>query len=152
MTTTPVTLDLEAASARYAPVIKRLARDKRIRVRSARKRFAEMLKFLDVCADSSVTVSPPPRVDDAWHTFILFTRDYADYCDRRFGRFIHHEPTEAKDPDAYRTAKEEVISRFGPVDRRIWPECAGGFWFGGGFCSDGGSCGGSCGGGCGGGG
>jgi hypothetical protein len=111
-----------------------------------------MLKFLDVCADSSVTVSPPPRVDDAWHTFILFTRDYADYCDRRFGRFIHHEPTEAKDPDAYRTAKEEVISRFGPVDRRIWPECAGGFWFGGGFCSDGGSCGGSCGGGCGGGG
>lgn len=41
-------------------------------------------------------VSMPSRaVDDAWHAFILSTRAYRGFCDRAFGRFLHHTPAEA---------------------------------------------------------
>jgi hypothetical protein len=31
-------------------------------------------------------------IDEMWHAFVLFTRDYAAFCDKHFGRFIHHAP------------------------------------------------------------
>jgi hypothetical protein len=38
---------------------------------------------------------PSQVVDDAWHEFILFTRQYARFCRGAFGRFLHHTPAEA---------------------------------------------------------
>ncbi|HZR99507.1 MAG TPA: hypothetical protein VFE37_12415 [Chloroflexota bacterium] len=32
------------------------------------------------------------QVDHVWHTCLLFSRLYADLCERVFGRFVHHEP------------------------------------------------------------
>jgi hypothetical protein len=38
-------------------------------------------------------VSMPSQVtDDMWHEFILYTRNYQDFCARAFGRFMHHTP------------------------------------------------------------
>jgi hypothetical protein len=37
-------------------------------------------------------LSPTTQVDIGWHTFILYTREYAEFCDRVAGRFIHHAP------------------------------------------------------------
>ncbi|HLJ31969.1 MAG TPA: hypothetical protein VKU36_06020 [Candidatus Babeliales bacterium] len=31
-------------------------------------------------------------VDNLWHSFILFTKEYADFCDKYIGFFIHHAP------------------------------------------------------------
>lgn len=31
-------------------------------------------------------------VDNLWHTFILFTKEYAHFCNTYFNRFIHHIP------------------------------------------------------------
>lgn len=33
------------------------------------------------------------RIDEAWHQFVLFTVQYADFCERHFGRFVHHAPS-----------------------------------------------------------
>ncbi len=38
---------------------------------------------------------PSQAVDDAWHEFILFTRQYQRFCDRSLGHFLHHTPAEA---------------------------------------------------------
>lgn len=35
---------------------------------------------------------PSVVVDDLWHEFILYTRDYQDFCRRAFGGFLHHSP------------------------------------------------------------
>lgn len=35
---------------------------------------------------------PSKAVDVAWHEFILLTREYTTFCDRAFGRYLHHEP------------------------------------------------------------
>lgn len=38
-------------------------------------------------------VSMPSQItDDLWHEFILYTRNYQDFCARAFGRFMHHTP------------------------------------------------------------
>jgi len=38
---------------------------------------------------------PSQAVDDAWHEFILFTRNYQAFCRQALGRFLHHVPAEA---------------------------------------------------------
>jgi len=38
-------------------------------------------------------VSMPSQVaDDLWHEFILYTKEYQQFCRRAFGRFLHHTP------------------------------------------------------------
>lgn len=40
----------------------------------------------------------PTRVEDlGWHAFLLFTREYAEFCHRTAGRFIHHAPDDDGD-------------------------------------------------------
>ena len=55
----------------------------------------QALAFLGACAVSTEPIGPSNIVDIGWHTFILYTQDYADFCDRVAGRFIHHEPDDA---------------------------------------------------------
>lgn len=38
---------------------------------------------------------PSQAVDEAWHAFILSTREYRDFCRQVLGRFLHHVPAEA---------------------------------------------------------
>lgn len=32
------------------------------------------------------------EIDQMWHLFLLYTREYADFCQRYFGEFLHHQP------------------------------------------------------------
>lgn len=41
---------------------------------------------------------PSRAVDEAWHEFILFTREYAAFCRGAFGRYLHHTPSSALAP------------------------------------------------------
>jgi len=35
---------------------------------------------------------PSKIVDEAWHTFILFTAEYESFCRKGFNKFLHHTP------------------------------------------------------------
>jgi len=35
---------------------------------------------------------PSQAVDEAWHEMILMTRHYTAFCERAFGRYLHHNP------------------------------------------------------------
>jgi hypothetical protein len=32
------------------------------------------------------------EIDHMWHIFLLYTRDYMDFCERYFGEYLHHQP------------------------------------------------------------
>ena len=70
----------------------------------AREHERELKRFLVLCAldpDAAYGMNGP--VDELWHTFIMFTLDYARFCEEVAGRFLHHVPAseEAKlDPEA----------------------------------------------------
>lgn len=42
--------------------------------------------------DSQVIGMPSVAVDEAWHGFILCTARYAAFCEKAYGRFLHHHP------------------------------------------------------------
>lgn len=49
-----------------------------------------------------------PLVDEVWHTHILFTRDYAKFCQTAFGHFFHHQPHTGLEEGV----KQDAVSRF----------------------------------------
>jgi len=61
----------------------------------------QALAFLAACAaNPGAGLAPSPQVDTGWHAFILHTADYAEFCDRLAGRFIHHLPDELGEEDS----------------------------------------------------
>ncbi|ODR21906.1 hypothetical protein BHQ23_10725 [Mycobacterium gordonae] len=76
-------------------MIDRLVHDRVVRNPSqAEGLFSELKKYFVLCAISADgRLGMHSRmVDQAWHTFILFTSEYADYGYRYFDRFLHHAP------------------------------------------------------------
>ncbi len=59
-------------------------------------------------AQGRMVAMPSEIVDVFWHEFLLFTREYQDFCKKGIGRFLHHTPTEVmKSP----TSAQEGIKR-----------------------------------------
>ena len=59
--------------------------------------FEALRDYFQLCyqAKKRLVAMPSQVVDDAWHEFILFTRQYQQFCQRGLGRFLHHTPAEA---------------------------------------------------------
>ncbi|MFG2194876.1 glycine-rich domain-containing protein [Streptomyces sp. NPDC048639] len=85
--------------------------------------------FLAACGDNTgQPLSPSGSIDVGWHTFILHTREYAAFCQRIAGHFVHHVPT---DPDegeegtaaaARQRTLEAITAADYTVDLELWPE------------------------------
>ena len=61
-------------------------------------------------------------VDEVWHTCLLFSRIYADLCQRVFGSFVHHEPATVPDPhpdDTWKAFVETYRTTYGEPGR-LW--------------------------------
>ena len=140
---------------RFPEVVERIRKENwPIRRSTAARWLREALHFLDACAESDELIAPSKRVDKAWHVFLLHTHLYAQWCERRYGKFIHHVPSGEPDGRAYRRAYAMLSARHGRLDRRIWPNPnrrSGPYAAGGAGCGWGGDAGGDGGGGDGGG-
>ena len=82
--------------------------------------FEELKKWLWVCANAKKDRAKnkenvPERIvidnsllviDEMWHNFICFTKDYSDFCNNILGTFIHHFPTPKSFNDQL---KEKII-------------------------------------------
>ena len=95
--------------------------------------FAEAKKYLVLChLDSGALWGMySTRVDEAWHQFVLFTRQYTDFCQRFFGKFLHHNPS--NDPAVAETLDENP-STFGDFSSRyeeVFGEPLPDIWFDG---------------------
>ena len=89
-------MDVDLVAYRNDAVVERFARDQRVDLGRARGVFEELKDFLRRAAASASPLEPPSEeVDGMWHTFLLFTREYATFCSRFFGKFIHHTPKAA---------------------------------------------------------
>ena len=53
----------------------------------------QYLKYLTLVAVTGLRLAPSAEADEAWHSHILHTQQYEAWCQRHFGRFIHHEPS-----------------------------------------------------------
>lgn len=79
----------------FARLTARVATEECVDTARAERVVDQALAFLGACAVSTQRLSPSATVDIGWHTFILFTKDYRDFCHRVAGRFIDHVPTDS---------------------------------------------------------
>jgi hypothetical protein len=114
----------------FARLTARITAEHLIEPALAERIMDQALAFLAAIATQpGRSLSPSQPVDIGWHTFILYTRDYAEFCERVAGRFIHHvpnddpdAPSEDADPSSVRTRTLAAIQSAGyAVDSDLWP-------------------------------
>ncbi|WP_449061229.1 glycine-rich domain-containing protein [Planomonospora algeriensis] len=92
----------------------------------------QTLAFLTACAlNPDTPLSPSKAVDPGWHIFLEYSQEYADFCERIAGRFLHHVPDDApgarpvSDPAAAIGATVAAMRAAGlPVDTELWVPAA----------------------------
>lgn len=87
--------------------------------------------FLAACAvNAGKPLSPSATVDLGWHTFILHTHEYAAFCRRVAGRFLHHVPNDPSEgePGTAAATRQRTLNAIAAagyaVDLELWPEVA----------------------------
>jgi hypothetical protein len=101
-------------------LLKRYASDHGATIDESRRCFRALKEFLIVCAlkpGFKVTSDP---IDQMWHTFLLFTKDYKKFCEENLGMFINHEPFEHAAPQAYLETRAFAEKYFGQIDEHLW--------------------------------
>ena len=97
--------------------------------REAKARLTALKKFYVLKISESdfdaTRLSPPPRVDEAWHLHVLDTKHYSADCVAMCGRVIHHDPdggVDASTRDARLGATKVALVRvYGDrYDKTIW--------------------------------
>jgi len=88
---------------RNEDVISRFTGIFRIEEGEAEDIFQETKKFLSIGRMEGVFINEDLLIiDEMWHNFILFTRDYEEFCTRCFGVFLHHTPTNKAEKEKFR--------------------------------------------------
>lgn len=112
----------------FDQLARRVAADSNLDAPTAERILDQALAFLAASAVTTARLSPSALVDYGWHAFILHTREYAEFCDRVAGRFIHHVPTDGEHDDVgaagpWETTKAIVAAGY-VVDAPLWEDAA----------------------------
>ncbi|MFF3245053.1 glycine-rich domain-containing protein [Streptomyces sp. NPDC002870] len=88
----------------------------------------QALAFIDMAGHrTDVPLSPSRKVDPGWHAFMLHSREYADFCHRRFGTFLHHNPLggrRLRDGIAIKRTVQAIEEMGYAVDHELWGTAA----------------------------
>ncbi len=86
---------VQAEAFDLAPVIARYRREQGFADDIIADHHRELVRFLALCATAvnrGKAYGMMGAIDELWHTFVIFTQDYARFCDAVAGRFLHHVP------------------------------------------------------------
>ena len=126
-----VSNELAQAALAHEPdsfLIEKFCQDHGFNESDARILFEDVKKFL--LLGSIVDASPAPAywIDQMWHAFILFTKDYEAFCGKT-GGFIHHRPlpqTSEHQPPLEPTLSL-MTAAYGQLSEKHWPVAMGAF-------------------------
>ena len=45
---------------------------------------------------NDIVIMPSIVIDNLWHEFLLYSKEYHSFCDNAFGYFFHHSPNDTK--------------------------------------------------------
>jgi hypothetical protein len=100
-------------------VVNRFSEDYNVSFSEAQEIFLETKRWLWLCAKQAQDIksgkteafriplfNEANAIDLMWHTFLIYTHDYAEFCQKYFGFFIHHFPTTKKERDDWKAFVE----------------------------------------------
>jgi hypothetical protein len=112
-----------------SPVMERYAEHTRLPPDVLREHEREIKRFLALSSLNPGKYGMRGPLDELWHTFILFTSSYAEFCRQVGGTFVHHLPADPKTrnkPQAEKTGYmlflEDYEQSFRePAPVHLWP-------------------------------
>lgn len=77
----------------------KLLKEKHIKDEVIDEAIDELAKFFYVIKNDNTNDRVPigmtsAEVDEVWHTFIIDTKEYFTFCNRYFGFYLHHRPSQ----------------------------------------------------------
>jgi hypothetical protein len=93
-------------------IVDRYAEETRLPTEVVREHKIELLRFLSLCATSDASYGMRGPIDEFWHTFIIFTEKYQNFCEKVAGGFIHHFPIRHTDKGHEQPPVEDSYQRF----------------------------------------
>ncbi len=81
-----------ALDYKHKELVERLKQKLNLSEEAAQELFDDTKKYLCLCAVSDKPIAPPAAIDRGWHEFLMYTKDYQEFCIKHFGKFIHHVP------------------------------------------------------------
>mgnify|MGYP001615951246 CR=1 FL=1 len=103
-------LDLKSMvlSYEHPELVERLKKKLGLSESAALELFDDMKKFLYLVGTAHQKLAPTKMIDDGWHEFLMYTRDYASFCIQFFGILLHHTPNPILKPSAVLSPRETV--------------------------------------------
>lgn len=79
--------------------------------------FTETKKWLWLCGQPTKDIRMAIQhdmimLDEMWHSFILFTKEYTEFGLKYFGRYLHHSPTVKTEKDKYEKERTKNPEKF----------------------------------------
>ncbi len=109
-------------------ILKRYMKDENLTREVALEHERELKRFLAICAiNPDRMIGMSGRIDELWHTFLMFTWDYHEFCSSIAGRYIHHSPRDESEDiqlgrAAYRNFWNAYEAAFGESPpAHLWP-------------------------------
>lgn len=97
----------------FEVLVGRIVKDDGLERDTAERVMDQALAFLATSGKTiGNTLAPSSLVDVGWHVFLLYTREYADFCSRVAGRYIHHVPDDSP------FARSDTLETLTPADAR----------------------------------
>lgn len=88
----------------------------------------EYVRFLEI-RNKHLNCSPSDKIDQFWHTHILNVKNYVNYCNKKFGHIVDHNPKDAEDQGARQVRIQRSIDiyrkKFGDPPTEVWGIMAG---------------------------
>ncbi len=113
-----------ALSYENADIIEKFCREYDVEPELAKEYFIEVKKFLYLCSNTKEKLAPSAEIDKIWHTFMLFTKDYEQYCMHFLGKFIDHiqvkNDTSPPKENYLLNTITNYESVFGELNNKIW--------------------------------
>jgi hypothetical protein len=83
--------------------------------------FTETKKFLYLVQQPGIFIPDELLiVDEMWHNFILFTKEYQAFCNDCFGRYLHHLPASKAEKELQRKlALEDPARQKADFEKRL---------------------------------
>ncbi|MCA9195525.1 MAG: hypothetical protein KDB03_27325 [Planctomycetales bacterium] len=88
-----IAISLDSDRHSHARVLKQVAKSGHVSEADLARSENEFLQFAVLLGISQKSLAPSNLADWYWHSFILDTRLYGTWCQRHFGRYLHHTPT-----------------------------------------------------------
>jgi hypothetical protein len=93
--------ELEAVKAKIFDydlsfVTKRFSEEQNIDLETASLYESEIKKYFYLRFIQKRRYGMLGLADEYWHTFIIYTKIYHDFCEKSFGTYLHHEPADSK--------------------------------------------------------